>query len=215
MRIRGLWTRWPLSPWLARCCVTHQPGPGESRITSRSKFVSRRKRFGSRSSGLSTISGLCRYYRNLIDNTTKCTRFFSWKNLAGSHRTIYDLLSRRHYLKDIGSEVSIFTASRNNHLTPQALTVSANSSPTRTYGFRQVDIILRLWRTFSWRFIIANISSPILGADLVWTYGLLVNLHNRSTFDRTNSLRSSAEILTCISHSFWRYRGLRHARTSS
>lgn len=51
--------------------------------------------------------------------------------------------------------------------------------------------LLRLRRTFSWRFVVADISSPILGVDFLDHYRLLVDLQSRSLIDPVTLLRFS------------------------
>ena len=54
--------------------------------------------------------------------------------------------------------------------------VAANNSSIKTYGTskRIVDIVLK--REYSWTFIVADVKQPILGADFLIHYNLLVDL---------------------------------------
>ena len=61
------------------------------------------------------------------------------------------------------------------------LTLQAvNNTSVPTYGTRSLTLNLRLCCTFRCVFVIANIATPILGADCLRHYNLLVNMtHNR------------------------------------
>ena len=119
------------------------------------------------------------------------------QNAAPRRLTIFDPLSGRSYLIDTGAEVSVLPVPRQHQLFPQPLKLAAaNSSRINTYGYRQVDVSLGLRKTFSWRFILADVSFPILGADFLCHYGLLVDLQNKSLIDSTTNLNSSGHMVS-------------------
>ena len=65
---------------------------------------------------------------------------------------------------------------------------AANNSPIKTHGSATVNIAIpRLRRSFDWECIIANVTTPLLGADFLHTNDLLVDLHRQQIIDnRTN-----------------------------
>ncbi|XP_076384356.1 uncharacterized protein LOC117225084 [Megalopta genalis] len=71
---------------------------------------------------------------------------------------------------------------------------AANGSVIGTYGLKPADLDLGLRRSFTWRFVIADVSKPIIGADFLAHYGLLVDLAGRRLLDRTTTLTSSGRI---------------------
>ena len=71
---------------------------------------------------------------------------------------------------------------------------AVNGSPIPTYGTRSITLDLGLQRVFRWIFIVADIQTPILGADFLREYGLLVNLRQGCLLDATTSLQSKGII---------------------
>ena len=99
---------------------------------------------------------------------------------------IQDTISGRRFLCDTGAQRSILPA-----LTLDILAdgfapplEAANGSPIRTYGTRHVTLCFGGQR-FSWDFITAKVAVPLLGADFLCAYGLLVDVKNRSLIDAT------------------------------
>jgi hypothetical protein len=56
------------------------------------------------------------------------------------------------------------------------------------YGTIPLSLNLRLRRDFKWRFIVTDVSRPIIGMDFLSHYGLLVDPRNRRLIDRTTKL---------------------------
>jgi hypothetical protein len=52
-------------------------------------------------------------------------------------------------------------------------------------------------RDFTWRFIIADVTQPIIGADFLSHYGLVVNLRRKRLLDETTSLSTPAQPTSC------------------
>ena len=68
--------------------------------------------------------------------------------------------------------------------TPDNLTLMAvNDTPIRTYGKRSLTLNLGLRRSLPWIFIIADVQKPILGADFLRHFGLLVDMQKRQLVD--------------------------------
>ena len=51
---------------------------------------------------------------------------------------------------------------------------AANGSTISTYGIRTFELGLGLRRAFTWKFVIADVAKPIIGADFLNHFGLLV-----------------------------------------
>ena len=93
-------------------------------------------------------------------------------------------------LVDTGAEVSVVPPSnfeRQHQADGFSLQV-VNSSPIRTYGKRSLTLDLGLRRTFRWIFIVADVSKPILGADFLQHYGLLVDVSHKRLVDTLTNL---------------------------
>ena len=67
---------------------------------------------------------------------------------------------------------------------------AANGTTIRTYGIKTLRLDLGLRRV--WKFIIADVAKPIIGADLLNHFGPLVDL--RQLLDPTTSLISTGRI---------------------
>ncbi|GFW62266.1 hypothetical protein TNCV_4421531 [Trichonephila clavipes] len=107
-----------------------------------------------------------------------------------------DKPSRMKYLIDTGADVSIIpllTASR--HLPPASLQLfAANGTVISTYGQQLVTLDLGLRRVFRWPFIIAAVSQPIIGADFLRHYGLLVDICHGRLVDSLTKLQTQGTV---------------------
>ena len=72
----------------------------------------------------------------------------------------------------------------------ETLTLQAvNGSPIATYGTRSLTLNLGLCRTFRWVFIVADVEQPILGADFLQHFNLLVDMKHMRLVDALTQLR--------------------------
>ena len=58
----------------------------------------------------------------------------------------------------------------------------------RTYGTRSLSLNLGLRRTFRWVFVVADVANPILGADFLQHFSLVVDLRHRGIIDAITTL---------------------------
>ena len=91
---------------------------------------------------------------------------------------VFDSNSKKYFLVDTGSELSILPqglakATRSNN---QPL-IAANGTPIKSFGTRQIELKLGLQK-YTWRFIIAAVTQPIVGGDFLRSHSLLVDLAN-------------------------------------
>ena len=118
---------------------------------------------------------------------------------------IHDRFTKHDFLVDTGAEVSVIppSATDSRHAVDYALQ-AANGSRIPTYGTRSVTVDFGLRRKFQWVFIIADVTSPIIGADFLAHFRLSVDLHGRKLLDGITSLSvcglvsSSAEPTCCL-----------------
>ena len=91
---------------------------------------------------------------------------------------IYDEETGTYFLVDTGSEVSIVPPLKSDPKTPgnQSL-IAANGSPILSFGTHQMTLRFGLQK-FTWRFLIADVTQPIIGGDLLRSHSLLVDLAN-------------------------------------
>ena len=92
-------------------------------------------------------------------------------------------ISRRRFLCDTGAQRSVLPASRLDVVAGShgPSIEAANGSPIRTYGTRYLDLYFGGQR-FGWDFVTAKIAVPLLGADFLCAYGLLVDI-KKTPFD--------------------------------
>ncbi len=61
--------------------------------------------------------------------------------------------------------------------------MAVNDTPIRTYGKRSLTLNLGLRRSLPWIFIVADVQKPILGADFLKHFGLMVDMSHRKLVD--------------------------------
>ena len=72
---------------------------------------------------------------------------------------------------------------------------AANGSKIHTYGTSIVDICFKqLRRAFSWTCVVADVVTPILGADFLKQSGLIVDLTNQRLIDRETRFYLNCEV---------------------
>ena len=113
--------------------------------------------------------------------------------LTHSPLYVWDRNSGRRYLVDTGAQVSVLPASaqdkRSGSSGPNL--VAANGSTIRTFGTRTFSLFIGVQR-FEWDFFLADVSQPILGADFLRHYALLVDIKRQRLIDSA----SFASVLT-------------------
>lgn len=65
---------------------------------------------------------------------------------------------------------------------------TANGSTIATYGTVSLTLNLGLRRDFSWQFVVADVTKPIIGVDFLAFYDLLVDAKNKRIIDSKTSL---------------------------
>ena len=104
--------------------------------------------------------------------------------------------SGHRFLIDTGAEVNIIPPlplEQKNRQDCSGLK-AVNGSSIATYGNRSLTLDLGLRRVFRWIFVIADIQTPIIGADFLRQYGLLVNMKHGQLVDMTTNLQSQGTI---------------------
>lgn len=70
----------------------------------------------------------------------------------------------------------------------------SNGFQINTYGQKLLQLDLGLRRSFKWPFIIADVDKPIIGADFLKHFNILVDICGKKLIDITTSVYSLAEI---------------------
>jgi cleavage and polyadenylation specificity factor subunit 1 len=103
--------------------------------------------------------------------------------------TIKDPLTKLTFLIDTGAVVSIVPPSSLDRLkAPEFNLQAVNGTPIATYGTRSLTLSLGLRQTFNWIFVIAAIKQPILGADFLHSFDLLLDVKHKRIFSNTTSI---------------------------
>lgn len=111
---------------------------------------------------------------------------------------IKDAISHYDFLIDTGAFRSIFPATDQNrrHNQPCGIKlVAANGTPIATYGCRRISIQIANCR-YAWEFIIADVKTPLLGADFLGHHNLAVDIRNRRLLDLQSFQTTS--LMACV-----------------
>ncbi|XP_017477074.1 PREDICTED: uncharacterized protein LOC108367063 [Rhagoletis zephyria] len=96
------------------------------------------------------------------------------------------------FLVNTGADVSVLpnsASSRDMRSTTTKL-YAANGSTIKTIGEKSINLDLGLRRDFPWSFITADVTTPIIGADFVRFYELLIDLRRNQLIENLTKLRS-------------------------
>ena len=133
---------------------------------------------------------VCYYHQNFGEKARLCSEPCSYystlgqrevANIALSHAKLLYVADKNHkckYLIDTGAAVSVLPKSCANRISDADCLplVVANNTTINTYGDskRVVDVGLKC--EYPWTFIVADVKKPIIGADFLIHYNLLVDL---------------------------------------
>lgn len=113
---------------------------------------------------------------------------------------IFDRKNNLNFLVDTGANVSVLPFAvfkcKNKCLPEKFALFAANGTKIETYGTHSLSLDLRLRRDFKWTFIVANVKQPILGADFISHYGLLVVLRTKRLIDTLTNLKTVGRIVS-------------------
>lgn len=110
----------------------------------------------------------------------------------GTRLFIFEKNTGAEFLVDTGAALSCFPKRLTKSRVVQDLKLyAANNSVIETYGTIRLSLDFGLRRLFSWNLVIADIATPILGADFLTHYGILVDIQNRRVIDNITSLSMS------------------------
>ncbi|XP_023211929.1 uncharacterized protein K02A2.6-like [Centruroides sculpturatus] len=110
---------------------------------------------------------------------------------------ITDRTSKVAFLIDTGADVSVYPASRlPKRCVEDYQLFAANGTAIKTYGYATITPDFSLRRNFTWRFIVADVTQPLIGADFLSHYGLLPDLRSKRLIDSTTKLVSHGHILS-------------------
>ena len=114
---------------------------------------------------------------------------------AGATNSVLFLVdghSAKRFLVDTGAAVSVYPASFRdiNGGSHTRSLVAANVSNIATYGTRRMNTRLEN-QDYTWPFILADVKTPLLGADFLQANGLLVDLQSKRLVNATSFASST------------------------
>lgn len=100
------------------------------------------------------------------------------------------------FLVDTGADISVVPPLPHESKRPPAkLTLfAANGTPIKTFGERLLTLDLSLRRTFQWPFVVSDVSHPIIGADFLQKFSLLVDIKNKRLLDVLTKLTTTGHV---------------------
>lgn len=107
---------------------------------------------------------------------------------------ITDRKSKIQFLIDTGSDLCVFPRIllRERRAATTYKLSAANGTTIDTFGYYNINLDLGLRRNYPWRFVVANVTKPIIGVDFLSFYNLVVDCRNQKLVDNTTSLTTSA-----------------------
>lgn len=109
---------------------------------------------------------------------------------------VTDRSTKFDFLVDTGADVSVLPSKSKSMSNCGESLRAANGSFIRTFGEKVLKIDLGLRREFKWKFILADVSCGIIGADFLHFFDLVVDLHNYRIIDNRTKLAISGRIST-------------------
>ncbi|XP_051156392.1 uncharacterized protein LOC127278635 [Leptopilina boulardi] len=114
---------------------------------------------------------------------------------------VTDQSTKTQFLIDTGADLCVFPRTMvpgRREKTNYEL-YAANGTLIATYGFETINLNIGLRRNFSWRFVIAEVSKPIIGVDFLGHYSLLVDIQNQRLIDNNTTVSVVGHVVDCSS----------------
>lgn len=100
--------------------------------------------------------------------------------IVSSRLFIVDRFSNKKFLVDSGAVVSCYPRVLvSDSMKSTDFLYAANGTKIPIYGTRRFKLDLGLQRDFEWSFVIADVTTPILGSDFLERFSLLIDVRNR------------------------------------
>ena len=118
-------------------------------------------------------------------------------NNSTSRLYVTDRLTKTSFLFDTGAELCVYPRSRlRERRAHSSYEFAAEGTAVRTYGCTTLRLDFGLRQEFSWRFVVAVVTGPIIGSDFLSLYNLLVDVRHRRLIDVTNFTVNGAPLGT-------------------
>ncbi|XP_072380703.1 uncharacterized protein [Diabrotica undecimpunctata] len=151
----------------------------------------------------------CYYHRRFGAQTKKCRPpcNFTKKRSKGAVMAataaphiprrlfITDSALQLQFLIDTGADLSVLPRKICTGTQPSTVCLySATGSCIQTYGQKQLTLNLGLGQPVTWTFVVADVTTPILGADFLTYHGISVDMRNKRLVSP-----SMSNSITCVS----------------
>lgn len=116
---------------------------------------------------------------------------------------LLDSITKSFFLIDTGSAVSLIPrnmAHKLIHTDPTFMLMAANGTSITVFGSSNLTVILGMPKRFIWSFIVADVSHPIIGADFLKEFDLLVDLKRNRLIDGNTLVSSKGTIRVAKIH---------------
>lgn len=112
---------------------------------------------------------------------------------------VTDHTSKVQFLVDTGADLCVYPRNlvQGRREKSDYTLSAANGTPITTYGTVSLSLNLGLRRCFPWRFVIADVSKPIIGADFLSHYNLLVDMRDQRLLDGLTHLTTQGQVAEC------------------
>ena len=109
---------------------------------------------------------------------------------------VTDRDSKIRFLVDTGADLCVFprTMVRGPREESTYELCAANGTTIATYGIITLTLNLGMRRAYTWRFVIADVSKPIIGVDFLAHYELLVDVRNHRLLDALTLLTVRGQV---------------------
>ena len=115
-----------------------------------------------------------------------------------SGNVFYILNDKIKFVIDSGAEVSVYPTPSPKPPPQQLYLKAANNTRILTYGTKRVSLFIDNKRC-TWDFVLADVSRPLIGADFLRAFGLLVDVRNRRLICLSDSSCSNLNTLKGVS----------------
>lgn len=107
---------------------------------------------------------------------------------------VFDSHNGLNFLIDTGADLSVIphTIFKVNKIDQNFSLSAANGSVINTYGSKLIEVDLGLRRKFTHHFVLASVNRPIIGADFLAKFNILVDIQNKRLVDNETSLSIAA-----------------------
>ena len=107
--------------------------------------------------------------------------------------------TKTQFLLDTGADLCVFPGSfiRGRRSKSNYELYAANDTVIPTYRFETFVLDLGLRKDYAWRFVIADVSKPISGAEFLDHYALLVDIRNNRVVDSSATLSAKGHVAEC------------------